>query len=115
MVICDLSDDKTQTPISVAPRSILNKQIAEASKAGYLAQGASELEYFIFDETYKSARSKDYNNLNYFGDYIEDYHILQGTRRFERGVADVRTVFGGIHQGEWGQGSMNSTSATPTR
>src|SRR6185369_5412893 len=59
MVICDVSDEKTDTPVSVAPRSILNKQIEEAAKVGYMAQGASELEYFIFDETYKSAREKD--------------------------------------------------------
>ncbi len=109
MVICDLSDDKTQTPISVAPRSILNKQIAEASKAGYLAQGASELEYFIFDETYKSARSKDYNNLNYFGDYIEDYHILQGTREEVLNAAVRRHLMNSgipveFTKGEWGPG-----------
>ncbi len=109
MVICDLSDDKTQTPISVAPRSILNKQIAEASKSGYLAQGASELEYFIFDETYKSARSKDYNNLNYFGDYIEDYHILQGTREEVLNAAVRKHLMNSgipveFTKGEWGPG-----------
>ena len=109
MVICDLSDDKTQTPISVAPRSILNKQIAEANKAGYLAQGASELEYFIFDETYKSARAKDYNNLNYFGDYIEDYHILQGTREEVLNAAVRRHLMNSgipveFTKGEWGPG-----------
>ena len=62
------------------PRSILNRQVEDAAKMGYMAQGASELEYFIFEETYKSAREKDYLNLEHFGAYIEDYHILQGTR-----------------------------------
>lgn len=109
LVICDLSDEKTKEPVSVAPRSILNKQIAEARKAGYLAQGASELEYFIFDETYKSARSKGYNNLNYFGDYIEDYHILQGTREEVLNAAVRKHLMNSgipveFTKGEWGPG-----------
>ncbi|MBI1280414.1 MAG: glutamine synthetase [Anaerolineaceae bacterium] len=109
LVICDLSNDKTHEPISVAPRSILNKQVEEAAKAGYLAQGASELEYFIFDETYKSARSKSYNNLNYFGDYVEDYHILQGTREEVLNAAVRRHLMNSgipveFTKGEWGPG-----------
>jgi glutamine synthetase len=118
MVICDVSDEKTDSLVSVAPRSILNKQIEEAAKAGYMAQGASELEYFIFDETYKSAREKDYANLNTFGAYIEDYHILQGTReevlnaaaRKHLGNSGIPIEFS---KGEWGPGQheLNFTYA----
>lgn len=109
MIICDLADEKTQTPISIAPRSILNRQVEEARKAGYLALGASELEYFIFDETYKSARAKDYTKLNYFGDYIEDYHILQGTREEVLNAAVRRHLMNSgipveFTKGEWGPG-----------
>jgi glutamine synthetase len=60
LVICDIHDEKKHAPVSVAPRSVLGRQIAEAEKLGYKALGASELEYFIFDETYKSAREKQY-------------------------------------------------------
>src|SRR6185503_2836631 len=107
--ICDISDEKTETPVSVAPRSILNKQIEEAAKAGYMAQGASELEYFIFDETYKSAREKDYTKLNTFGAYIEDYHILQGTREEVLNAAARKHLSNSgipveFSKGEWGPG-----------
>ena len=109
MIICDISDEATHTPVSIAPRSILNKQVEEAQKAGYLALGASELEYFIFDETYKSARAKSYNDLNYFGDYIEDYHILQGTREEVLNAAVRRHLMNSgipveFTKGEWGPG-----------
>ncbi len=109
MIICDISDESTHTPVSIAPRSILNKQVEEAQKAGYLALGASELEYFIFDETYKSARAKSYNDLNYFGDYIEDYHILQGTREEVLNAAVRRHLMNSgipveFTKGEWGPG-----------
>ncbi len=55
LVICDVGDESTHELVSIAPRSILKKQIAAAAEMGYMAQGASELEYFIFDETYASA------------------------------------------------------------
>ncbi len=80
LVVCDLYDEAAHAPVAVAPRSILNRQIAAASELGYTAQAASELEYFIFEETYKTAREKSYVKLEHFGAYIEDYHILQGTR-----------------------------------
>lgn len=109
MVICDLYDEKAHAPVSVAPRSILAKQIARASAQGYLAQGASELEYFIYDETYKSARQKKYAGLNNFGAYIEDYHILQGTREEVLNAAARKHLTNSgvpveFTKGEWGPG-----------
>lgn len=108
-VICDLYDEKTHGQVSVAPRSILNRQIAAAEEMGYLAQGASELEYFIFDETYKSAREKEYVKLEHFGAYIEDYHLLQGTREeVLNAAARKHLTSSGIpvesSKGEWGPG-----------
>jgi glutamine synthetase len=109
LVICDIHDEKKHVPVSVAPRSILSKQIAEAEKLGYKALGASELEYFIFDETYKSAREKQYAGLNHFGAYIQDYHILQGTREEVLNAAARKHLSdSGIpvegSKGEWGPG-----------
>ncbi|MCA9903511.1 MAG: glutamine synthetase, partial [Anaerolineae bacterium] len=74
LVICDVNDEAAHAPVAVAPRSILRKQIEAAASQGYSALGASELEYFIFDETYASAHDKGYVNLKHFGTYIEDYH-----------------------------------------
>ncbi len=109
LVICNVYDEKTHQQVSVAPRSILNKQVSTAAEMGYLAQGSSELEYFIFEETYKSAREKHYTNLEHFGAYIEDYHILQGTREEVLNAA-ARKHLGnsGVpvesSKGEWGPG-----------
>jgi glutamine synthetase len=109
LVVCDLYDEKTHQQVSVAPRSILNKQVSAAAEMGYLAQGASELEYFIFEETYKSARQKDYLNLEHFGAYIEDYHILQGTREEVLNAAARKHLSNSgipveFSKGEWGPG-----------
>ncbi len=109
LVICDIYDEKTDSMVSVAPRSILQKQIKAAADQGYKALGASELEYFIFEETYKSAREKHYADLNHFGAYIEDYHVLQGTREEVLNAAARRHLSGsGIpvesSKGEWGPG-----------
>ncbi len=41
---------------------------------------ASELEFFLFDESYESAHAKGYRDLKTAGNYIEDYHILQTTK-----------------------------------
>jgi len=79
LVICDIYDDE-HALIPIAPRSMLKRQMDAAAEMGFLPLGASELEYFIFDESYGDARAKHYQDLKPFSDYIEDYHILQGTR-----------------------------------
>ena len=70
---------------------------------------ASELEFYLFDETYKSAEAKAFNGLKTAGTYIEDYHILQTTK--EEGV--MRAIRKGLQgagipvensKGEWGPG-----------
>jgi glutamine synthetase len=109
LVLCDVNDPKTHAPVSVAPRSILNEQLADAAAMGFTAFGASELEYFIFDEPYRSARAKGWINLKYFGEYLEDYHILQGTREEVLNAAARRHLAAsGIpvesSKGEWGPG-----------
>jgi glutamine synthetase len=108
-VICDIFDEKTHQQVNVAPRNILHRQIAAAANMGFSVQGASELEYFIFDETYPSARAKHYSDLKHFGAYIEDYHILQGTREEVLNAAARRHLSqSGIpvesSKGEWGPG-----------
>ncbi|MCC6616049.1 MAG: glutamine synthetase [Anaerolineae bacterium] len=109
LVICHVADEKAHGPVAVAPRSILASQVEAAAALGYSAVGASELEYFIFDETYASARDKGFVSLKHFGAYVEDYHILQGTReevlnaaaRKHLSLSGVPVEFS---KGEWGPG-----------
>ena len=108
LIICDLVDD-ARKPIPVAPRQVLRDQIARAAKKGYAVKMASELEFYLFRETYESAQKKGWHNLEHFGSYIEDYHMLQGAKE-EFIIGDIRNLMekAGIHvetsKGEWGPG-----------
>jgi glutamine synthetase len=80
-----------------------------AAEMGFLPQGASELEYFIFDESYEAARSKHYQGLKTFAAYLEDYHIFQGTREEVLNAAARKHLSqSGVpvefSKGEWGPG-----------
>lgn len=109
LVLCDIEDDKTHARVSVAPRSILRKQLNAAGDSGYSAMTASELEYYIYEDSYKSAAQKGYTDLTPQGWYIEDYHLMQGTRE-EKFTAQARyhLKHSGIpvenSKGEWGLG-----------
>lgn len=80
LVLCDLENERAHAPVDVAPRSVLRRQLAKADATGYQVMAASELEYYIFEDSYRTADEKKYHNLKTAGWYLEDYHILQGTR-----------------------------------
>lgn len=109
VVLCDIESEKTHQHVNIAPRSILHQQLDKVNKLGYTANGASELEYFVYEDSYRDAQQKNYNDLNPMGWYIEDYHILQGTRE-EKFTASARyhLKHSGIpvenSKGEWGLG-----------
>ena len=106
-VICDLEMEGRS--VAVAPRSILKGQLARAAEGGYRVMAASELEYYLFKETYDSAKAKGFEGLEPFGWYLEDYHMLQGTKeeRFN-GALRRHLEASGIpvesSKGEWGPG-----------
>jgi len=109
MVICDVEDDKIHGLVSVAPRSILHKQMKNAADLGYNVSASSELEYYLFENSFKDAAQKNYANLNPVGWYIEDYNILQGSREENfNGTARRHLKNSGIpvesSKGEWGLG-----------
>lgn len=109
MVICDLESEPAHEPVQVAPRTMLKAQLEELASLGFSAKGASELEYYIFKETYESAKAKNFDGLETFGWYIEDYHMLQGTREEPLNARLRRHLeHSGIpvesSKGEWGPG-----------
>lgn len=89
LVLCDVEDERTHAPVSVAPRSILKRQLERAAAMGFAVMAASELEYYVFEDTYRAAAEKGYDRLTPMGWYLEDYHILQGTRE-EKFTAQAR-------------------------
>ena len=115
LVLCDVLNED-HTPVRVAPRTILADQMARAAARGYLPMGASELEFYIFDDSYEEAARKGYTGLSTSGNYAEDYHILHGARH-EQLVGAMRKHLekSGIpvesSKGEWspGQHEINVT------
>lgn len=107
MVICDVKNEKTHEYVDIAPRSILRSQLEKASD--YTVFAASELEYYLFENSFRDAHNQAYHNLKPVGWYIEDYHILQGTRTEAFNAAARRYLKqSGVpvetSKGEWGLG-----------
>ena len=80
LVVCDVVDASTHQLIDIAPRSILRHQVEELEAEGYRAAAASELEFYIYRDSYRDAHQKGYAGLESAGWYVEDYHLLQGSR-----------------------------------
>ena len=109
IVLCDLKDEKTHEYVAVAPRSVLRRQLAAAQALGYESFAASELEHYLFRKSYREAFQQDYRELVPAGWYLEDYHILQGTRTEDFHAAVRRHLkSSGVpvenSKGEWGPG-----------
>ena len=110
LVLCDAVTEGGE-PIEVAPRRILARQIERAREMGFVAKGGAELELYLFRETYDSARQKRWNDLVTFGGYIEDYHLLEGTRE-EPVIGEIVRALekSGVpmegSKGEWGPGQQ---------
>ncbi len=89
LVLCDVKNEKTGELLSVAPRSVLRRQLQRAGEMSVASVAATELEYYLFRNSYRDAAAKGYTGLEEAGWYAEDYHILQGTRN-ENFTAAVR-------------------------
>ena len=109
LVLCDLRNEETHELVSVAPRSVLRKQLDAAKALGFESFAASELEHYLFRNSYREAFQQGYANLEPAGWYLEDYHILQGTRNESYNAAVRRHLKNsGVpvenSKGEWGPG-----------
>jgi glutamine synthetase len=109
IVLCDLQDHHHHEPISHSPRAILKRQIERLRALGYTCNAATELEFYLFDEDYRTISRKGHAHAQTAGDYIQDYHIFQTTK--EEGVMRAlrkQLQASGIpvesSKGEWGPG-----------
>ncbi len=80
LVMCDLLDHHTGEEIAVSPRAILKRQVARARAMGYVAMAATELEFFIFEQSYETLRDEGTDVLTPISSYNEDYHLFQTTK-----------------------------------
>jgi glutamine synthetase len=77
-VLCDVVDhDGSPTPAS--PRQILIAQYERSQAMGYTPMFASELEFFLYKQSYAEAHQQDYRDLTPTIPYILDYHVLATT------------------------------------
>jgi glutamine synthetase len=109
LVLCDVKSEKTHALVEVAPRSILRRQIGLLNELGFESFAATELEHYLFRTSYRDAAKSGYRDIEPAGWYLEDYHILQGTRTESfHGAARRHLKLSGVpvetSKGEWGKG-----------
>ncbi|MEX0983996.1 MAG: glutamine synthetase family protein [Actinomycetota bacterium] len=110
MVICDVNEEEEAAePVRVSPRQILKDQIARATDAGYVIKTGSELEFYLFQDSYREAAERGYRDMRPSSPYIMDYHMLQTTRD-EWIIRQIRNHMRGagipveFSKGEFGKG-----------
>lgn len=108
-VICDLRHCGSEALVDEGPRSILRRQIERARRLGYEPMAGTELEYYIFNSSYRQSAAVAYAGLEAAGWYLEDYHVLQGAREENlNGAVRRHLQRSGIpvecSKGEWGKG-----------
>lgn len=79
MVTCDLQSTEHEE-VGPSPRGILKRQIARLAEMGLTAHVGTELEFIVFDNSYREAFAMGYRGLTPSTDYNIDYDLLASTR-----------------------------------
>jgi glutamine synthetase len=80
LVLGDVVDERSGELVPVAPRTILRRQTERAQGMGLRPMMASELEFYLLRQTYEEAAAGGWDDLQPWGWYNEDYHLLQATK-----------------------------------
>jgi glutamine synthetase len=88
LVMADLTSTEDE-PLIQSPREVLRTQLARLEKAGLTAFVGTELEFIVFDDSFRQAWAKGYRELTPSSDYNIDYAILASTR-MEPLLRDIR-------------------------
>ena len=80
LVLCDCLDHSGKKPLIHSTRQILKDVLAKADKMGFKSMVGSELEFFLFNQTYEEIHNNNYTKLKESSWYIEDYMIFQTTK-----------------------------------
>ena len=84
------------SPVVASPRQVLIAVYERAQEKGFTPYAASELEFYLYKESYAEAWAKDFKDLTPTIPYILDYHILATTMD--------ETYLGAIRRGMHGAG-----------
>ena len=83
-----------ETPVNPDPRQVLKRQIARLAEKGLTPFVGTELEFIVFDDTYREAWKKKYEGLTPASDYNIDYALMASTR-MEPLLRDIRNSMDG--------------------
>jgi glutamine synthetase len=78
LVLCDVVNHDG-SPVVASPRQILIAVYEKAREMGFTPYAASELEFYLYKESYAEAWEKGYKDVTPTIPYILDYHILATT------------------------------------
>ena len=87
----------------------MRRQVDALAQQGYICKTASELEFYLFNNSYPDAFAAGYRNLTPSSDYRIDYHTMQPAREetLFRAVRNQMCAAGvpvESSKGEWGRG-----------
>ncbi|WP_164990510.1 glutamine synthetase family protein [Agromyces albus] len=82
------------TPVEPSPRRILQRQLERLAERGLTAFVGTELEFIVFDDSFRDAWRKGYQGLTPASDYNIDYALLASTR-MEPLLRDIRNSMDG--------------------
>jgi glutamine synthetase len=108
MVLCDLHHHGGAR-VEEAPRSVLRRQLERLAAHGLKCNLASELEFFLFNNSFHDAHARGYRDLSPSSDYRIDYHTMQTARdeaimRAIRNQMPLARIPIESTKGEWGRG-----------
>ena len=95
--------------VEEAPRRLLARQVERLAKRGLSAFMGAELEFYLFDQDFRTIARKGFRAPKQASDYLIDYHILH-TGRDEDVLARLRNEMAAARiptessKGEWGKG-----------
>ncbi len=77
LCLCDLLDHHTHELVPHAPRSVLRRQVERARAMGFEPMMATELEFFLFEQSYAGLFDAGYRGLTPIARHNVDYAITQ--------------------------------------
>lgn len=80
LIMCDLHRVDSGELIEVAPRTILRRQVEAAASLGYLPMLGSEIEFYLYHDSYDEAHARNYNHLHTHSNFAQDYNVMQTSR-----------------------------------
>jgi glutamine synthetase len=109
LVICDAVDANTGLAVPFAPRTVLKQQIERARAMDVVVKAATELEFYLFQNSFASAWETRYRQLVPIFRFPGDHHIFQTSlaepliRRIRNSMETAGVPVEASH-GEWGSG-----------